>query len=96
MIFKTFGKKQLLPLVLFATGFLSRLAVGFSPTIFESGSRTAFFFYMTIIAVVLMLIRKLYEENSISDVWEKRMKIAFAALGLFTYFAVFAIVCVMF
>ncbi|WP_462316116.1 DUF6056 family protein [Methanobrevibacter sp.] len=96
MIFKTFGKKQLLPLVLFAAGFLSRFAVGFSPTIFESGSRTAFFFYMTIIAVVLMLIRKLYDENSISDVWEKRMKIAFAALGLLTYFAVFAIVCVMF
>ena len=49
MIFKTFGKEQLFPLILFIAGFMSRLAVGFSPTIFASGSRTAFFLYITII-----------------------------------------------
>lgn len=96
MIFKTFGNKQLLPLLLFACGFMSRLAVGFSPTIFESGSRTAFFFYMTIIAVTLMLINKMYDENAISETLEKRMKIIFGILGLLTYTAVFAIVFVMF
>lgn len=96
MIFKTFGKEHLLPLVLFIAGFMSRLAVGFSPTIFESGSRTAFFFYITIIAVTLMLIKNLYDENSLNKTWEKRIKIIFAILGLFTYFAVFGIVLVMF
>lgn len=96
MIFRSFGKKWLFPLILFIAGFMSRLAVGFSPTIFESGSRTAFFFYIAIIAVALMLIKKLYDENCINEVWEKRMKIIFAVLGLFTYIAVFGIVYVMF
>ena len=96
MIFKTFGKEQLLPLVLFIAGFMSRLAVGFSPTIFASGSRTAFFFYITIISVTLMLIKKLYDENAINKTLEKRMTIVFLILGLFTYMAVFAIVFVMF
>ena len=73
MIFKTFGKEQLLPLILFIVGFMSRLAVGFSPTIFASGSRTAFFFYMTIITVTLMLIKKLFDENALNKTLEKRM-----------------------
>lgn len=96
MIFKTFGKEQLFPLILFIAGFMSRLAVGFSPTIFESGSRTAFFFYMTIIAVTLMLMKKMYDENAINKSLEKRITIIFAILGLFTYIAVFGIVFVMF
>ena len=96
MIFKTFGKEQLFPLVLFIAGFMSRLAVGFSPTIFASGSRTAFFFYMTIITVTLMLIKKLFDENALNKTLEKRMTILFVILGLFTYAAVFAIVYVMF
>ena len=96
MIFKTFGKEQLFPLVLFIAGFMSRLAVGFSPTIFASGSRTAFFFYMTIITVTLMLIKKLFDEKVIDETLEKRITILFVILGLFTYAAVFAIVYVMF
>ena len=96
MIFKTFGKEQLLPLILFIGGFLSRLAVGFSPTIFASGSRTAFFFYITIITITLMLIKKLFDENALSKTLEKRMTIILAILGLFTYIGVFAIVFVMF
>ena len=96
MIFKTFGKEQLLPLILFIAGFMSRLAAGFSPTIFESGSRTAFFFYMTIIAVTLMLIRKLFEDDVLNKTLEKRITLILVILGLFTYMAVFAIVFVMF
>ena len=96
MIFKTFGKEQLFPLILFIGGFISRLAVGFSPTIFASGSRTAFYFYITIITVILMLIKKLCDENTINKTLEKRITIIFAILGLFTYITVFAIVFVMF
>ena len=75
---------------------MSRLAVGFSPTIFASGSRTAFYFYITIITVILMLIKKLCDENTINKTLEKRITIIFAILGLFTYITVFAIVFVMF
>ena len=96
MIFKTFGKEQLFPLILFIAGFMSRLAVGFSPTIFASGSRTAFFLYITIITVTLMLIKKLFDEKVIDETLEKRITILFVILGLFTYAAVFAIVYVMF
>ncbi|WP_407431389.1 DUF6056 family protein [Methanobrevibacter sp.] len=96
MIFKTFGKEQIFPLILFIVGFITRLAVGFSPTIFASGSRTAFFFYTTIIAVTLMLIKKLFDENTLSKTSEKRITIILAILGLFTYMGVFAIVFVMF
>ena len=96
MIFKIFGKEQLFPLILFIVGFISRLAVGFSPTIFASGSRTAFFFYITIIAVTLMLIKKLFDENTLNKTLEKRMTIILVILGLFTYMGVFAIVFVMF
>ena len=96
MIFKTFGKEQMLPLILFIAGFMSRLAAGFSPTIFESGSRTAFFFYMTIIAVTLMLIRKLFDDDVLNKTLEKRITLILVILGLFTYMAVFAIVFVMF
>jgi hypothetical protein len=96
MIFKTFTKDHLFPLLLFILGFLSRLVVGFSPTVFESGPRTALFFYIIMIAITIMLIKKLYDENAINEVWEKRIKVIFAVLGLFTYMAVFAIVFVMF
>ena len=96
MIFKTFGKEQLFPLILFIAGFMSRLAVGFSPTIFASGSRTAFFLYITIITVTIMLIKKLFDEKVIDETLEKRITILFVILGLFTYAAVFAIVYVMF
>lgn len=96
MIFKIFGKEQLFPLILFIVGFISRLAVGFSPTIFASGSRTAFFFYTTIIAVTLMLIKKLFDENTLNKTLEKRMTTILVILGLFTYMGVFAIVFVMF
>ena len=96
MIFKTFGKEQLFPLILFIAGFMSRLAVGFSPTVFASGSRTALFFYITIITVTLMLIKKLFDENALNKTLEKRITIILVILGLFTYMGVFAIVFVMF
>lgn len=96
MIFKTFGKEYLLPLFLFLGGFVSRLAVGFSPTVFESGPRTAFFFYMIIIMITLMLIKKLYDDGNINEIWDKRLKIIFTILGIFTFLAVFAIIIVMF
>ena len=96
MIFKTFGKEQLFPLILFIAGFMSRLAVGFSPTVFRSGSRTAFFFYITIITITLLLIKKLIDEKSINKTLEKRITIIFVILGLLTYMTVFAIVFVMF
>ena len=96
MLLKTFGSKYLTPLILFIAGFMSRLVVGFSPTIFASGSRTAFFFYITIITVTLMLIKKLYDDGNINEVWNRRIKIIFTIIGLLTFMGVFAIVFVMF
>ncbi len=89
-------KDYMLPAVLFIIGFLSRLVVGFSPTVFASGSRTAFFFYMIIIMISLMLIKELYSNGAINGIWDRRIKIIFLILGLLTYFGVFAIVFVMF
>lgn len=96
MIFKTFGKEYLLPLFLFLGGFVSRLAVGFSPTVFESGPRTAFFFLYDYNHDYINVNQKLYDNGNINEIWDRRLKIIFTILGIFTFLGVFAIIIVMF
>ena len=46
MLAMSYKNERFFPLMLFIAGFMSRLIIGFSPTVFVSGPRTAFFFYM--------------------------------------------------
>ena len=46
---------KLLPPLIFLAGFASRLLLSFSPTLFASGTRTMFLFYMSMVILVYML-----------------------------------------
>lgn len=63
MILVIFKDKHLLPLFIFLAGICSRLIIGFSPTVFASGARTAFFLYMSLISTMIFVINKLYLEK---------------------------------
>lgn len=54
------SEEALLELVILAAGFLSRLVVGFSPTIYASGDRTALFCTAAILIVTLRNMQKIY------------------------------------
>lgn len=62
MLYKTFDK-NIFPTLIFIAGFASRLMMGFSPTIFASSTRTTTYFYMLMIMLTLMLIKRLYDEH---------------------------------
>lgn len=49
--------------LLFSVGLVTRLVMGFSPTIYESGKRTYLLFWMIGLFMVLRLLPKLTEEN---------------------------------
>ena len=85
MLFITYGKKNLFPLILFIAGFMSRFIIGFSPTIFASGFRTALYLYLIIIMLTLMLISKLYEEKRITNKWDMVLKVTFIVISIYTY-----------
>ena len=67
MLYVIFGKKNLLPVFIILAGFCSRFIVGFSPTIFASGPRTAFFMYMSLIIVLIIILYKIYDENKLNS-----------------------------
>ena len=54
------SEETLLELVILAAGFLSRLVVGFSPTIYASGDRTALFCTAAIMIVTLRNMQKIF------------------------------------
>ena len=54
------SEETLLELVILAAGFLSRLVVGFSPTIYASGDRTALFCTAAIMIVTLRNLQKIF------------------------------------
>ena len=80
MLLVVFKKNQMLPIFIFLAGICSRLIIGFSPTVFVSSSRTAFYLYMSLIIVTIFIIDKLYEEEKISN----KTIISLAALVLST------------
>ena len=55
-------KKNILPFFIFLGGFLSRIIIGFTPSIFFSGNRTEYFFYMLIIIDIIFVFYKLYKD----------------------------------
>jgi hypothetical protein len=90
MILKAFPK-SLLPFFIFLGGFLSRFIVGFSPVIFPSGARVTIFFYVALICVTLMAIKKLYDENAIPSRWQSILECSFMIIAVLNYLIVFAV-----
>lgn len=66
MLLVVFKRKEPLPIIIFLAGICSKLILGFSPTIFISGSRTAFFLYMSLIIVSLYIVHKMYKDNKLN------------------------------
>lgn len=64
-IFYVWGvsEETLLELLILAAGFLSRLVVGFSPTIYASGDRTALFCTAAILIVTLRNLRRIFRRG---------------------------------
>ena len=81
LLYKIFSK-NLLPLTLFVGGFMSKLILGFSPTIYASNTRTAIFFNMILIMLTLLLITELYGENKINRKHEHLMKVLFIIFAI--------------
>ncbi|WP_449454833.1 hypothetical protein [Streptococcus suis] len=52
---------------LFTVGLASHAMMGFSPSIFKSGDRTAFILYMAIIYVILSVLKRFYNQTEVTD-----------------------------
>ena len=85
LLYKAFDN-NLFPPVLFLAGFLSRFMLGFSPTVFASSTRTALYFYMILIMLILMIIKRLYDEDRIDERWEIIITATLAVLAVLNYF----------
>lgn len=90
MLVKAFPK-NLLPFFIFVGGFVSRFIVGFSPVIFPSGARVTIFLYVALITLILMLLKKLYDDNAIPPKSQFILENAFLIIGFLNFVAVFAI-----
>ena len=90
MLVKAFPK-NLFPVFIFIGGFISRFIVGFSPVVFPSGARVTIFFYFALIALILMIVKKLYDENAIPTKWQSILEKTFLIIGILNYLIVFAI-----
>ena len=95
MLLEAYDKK-IFPLILFCAGFISRFIMGFSPEVFSSGARTAFYFYMILIMLILMLIKKLYNENIINKKVEELITIVFLIFATIEYIYTFILILVRF
>lgn len=62
-IFKKSEKEitiKLIPILIYFVGIVSRLVMAFSPTIYASGERTAFFWYISICILIVILVDKIF------------------------------------
>ena len=90
MLVKAFPK-NLLPFFIFLGGFVSRFIVGFSPVVFPSGARVTIFLYVALITLILMLLKKLYDDNSIPSRTQVILENTFLVIGFLNFAVVFAI-----
>lgn len=90
MLVKAFPK-HLLPVFIFLGGFVSRFIVGFSPVIFPSGARVTIFFYIALITLSLMIIKKFYDEDVLPSKGKFILEKAIIIIGALNYLIVFAI-----
>jgi hypothetical protein len=65
-------------LVILGLGFLSRVVVGFSPTLYASGGRTTTFFSLAILTVTLMIVSDLFDKFS----GRRSRGVGFALIGV--------------
>lgn len=61
-------KLQYLLPIIFLAGLASRVIMGFSPTVFESGVRTFLFYDFSIIICILVLITRCFDNKKINDI----------------------------
>lgn len=62
LIYIAFAKK-LTPAIIFCASVASRFIMGFSPTIYASVDRTAFFMYIGIIVIIFLLIKEIFNKE---------------------------------
>ena len=66
LLYKVFDNNLIYPLILFG-GFVSRLMMGFSPTVFASSSRTSIILYFSALVLSLIIYRELYNSKDIKN-----------------------------
>ena len=52
------GMKKIVPLFIYFVGIISRYVMAFSPTIYASGERTAYFWYISICILIVLIIKE--------------------------------------
>lgn len=63
--------KNFTPLLIYIVGILSRYVMAFSPTIYASGERTSFFWYISISILIILLFRdKIFKLGKGEKIWE--------------------------
>lgn len=63
--------KNFTPLLIYIVGILSRYVMAFSPTIYASGERTSFFWYISISILIILLFRdKIFKFKKGEKLWE--------------------------
>lgn len=88
MLYLTFDKNLFVPLM-FIAGFMSRFMMGFTPTVFVSGTRTALYFYMILLMLILMMLKKLYSDKLTNGIWMDIVTVIFIILAAFNYINTF-------
>ena len=84
LIFKNL--KNNIAVFVFLVGFASRLIMGFSPTIFVSGTRTMIFFEFSMIIVSLLIWQELLKKNDKLDKKvQTRVDVIVKSVGIFEY-----------
>ena len=66
LLYKVFDNNLIYPFILFG-GFVSRLMMGFSPTVFASSSRTSIILYFSALVLSLIIYRELYNSKDIKN-----------------------------
>lgn len=74
------SKETLLELVILLAGFVSRVIIGFSPTIYASGDRTALFCSMAMIIVTLRNLQLFWNRAGYS--WEKLLIMSYVVVNV--------------
>lgn len=66
IISKDNNSKLINVFIIYFTGFISRLIIAFSPTVYASGERTSIFWYISFIIIIILTIQEIYEEKEIT------------------------------
>lgn len=67
-------KRFLLALYIMAAGFITRLAMGFSPTVWASSTRTYLFFYIVVIIDAALVLIEIQENSAVLKMKHYRLK----------------------